>query len=236
MTTTTAAPAGRAASRPRAGLDRLALAVLIPAGPLAIAVLRGILPYSTTDSNAVMAAKVAAHQGTETIVVWLTFIALLTLIPGVIAVGMLARRRARRLGTAGLVLAFTAFMCLFWSTVAGADNVALGAARLGSAPAATGALITSIGAIRPVGLGAGLFVFGHIAGLMLLGIALWRGRTVAPWAALLIAVSQVLHFVFAVVAPVHALDGCAWGLTAVGFAAVAAALVRDNRQGHPVRP
>ncbi len=38
----------------------------MPIGPLAIAVVRGILPYYTTDSNTVMAAKVAAHQGTET--------------------------------------------------------------------------------------------------------------------------------------------------------------------------
>jgi hypothetical protein len=75
-------------SRPRSGLDRKALAILVPIGPLAIAVLRGILPYNTTDSNTVMAARVAAHQGTEAIVIWLTFIALLTLIPDVITVGM----------------------------------------------------------------------------------------------------------------------------------------------------
>ena len=46
-------------------------------------------------------------------------------------------------------------------------------------------------------------------------------------AALLIAVSQVLHFIFAVIVPVHALDGLAWGLTAVGFAVAALALVRE---------
>jgi hypothetical protein len=34
----------------------------MPTGPLAIAVVRGILPYTTADSNAAMAAKVAAHQ------------------------------------------------------------------------------------------------------------------------------------------------------------------------------
>jgi hypothetical protein len=41
--------------RLRAGLDRRALPVAMPIGPLAVAVVRGILPYSTTDSNAVMA-------------------------------------------------------------------------------------------------------------------------------------------------------------------------------------
>jgi hypothetical protein len=94
MTATTATQTAHAASRPRFGLDRRALAILIPIGPLAIAIVRGILPYYTTDSNTVMAAKVAAHQGAETAVIWLTFAAMLTLVPGVIAVGMLARRHA----------------------------------------------------------------------------------------------------------------------------------------------
>jgi hypothetical protein len=232
MAATAVPRAVRDEARPRAGLDRKALAILMPIGPLAIAIVRGILPYNTTDSNTVMAAKVAAHQGTETVVVWLTFIALLTVIPGVIALGLLARRHAPRLGTAGLVLAFAAFACLFWSTVAGADNVALGAARIGTAPHATGALLTSIGAIPPIGLGSNIFVIGHILGLLLLAVALWRGRAVPGWAALLLGASQILHFVFAVIVPVHALDGCAWGLTAVGFAVAAVAL---NREPGPCR-
>lgn len=227
MAATAATHQVRTASRPRVVLDRRALAILMPIGPLAIAIVRGILPYNTTDSNTTMAAKVAADQGTETIVIWLTFVALITLIPGVIALGMLARRHAPRLGIAGLVVAFAAFMSLFWSTVAGADNIALGAARIGTSPNATGRLLDSIGAIPAVGLASNLFILGHIIGLVLLGIALWRGRAVPAWAALLLAISQILHFVFAVIIPVHALDGGAWGLTAVAFAAAAVVRVRE---------
>jgi hypothetical protein len=227
MAATASARATGSVSRHHAGLDRQALAVIMPIGPLAIAILRGILPYNTTDSNTTLAAQVAAHQGTESLVVWLTFIAMLTLIPGVIAVGLLARRGAPRLGTAGLVLAFAAFMSLFWSTVAGSDNVALAAARIGVSPAVTGRLLDSMGTVPAIGLGMWLFVAGHILGLVLIGIALWRGRVLPSWAALLIAVSQVLHFIFAVIVPVHALDGLAWGLTAVGFAVAALALVRE---------
>ena len=211
----------------QAGFDRRALAVIMPIGPLAIAIVRGILPYKTTDSNATLAAQVASHQGTETLVVWLTFIAMLTLIPGVIAVGLMARRGAPRLGTVGLVLTFAAFMSLFWSTVAGSDNVALAAARIGVSPVLTGRLLDSMGAVPAIGLGSDLFVIGHILGLVLIGIALWRGRVLPSWAALLIAASQVLHFIFAVIVPVHALDGMAWGLTAVGFAVAALTLVRE---------
>jgi hypothetical protein len=210
----------------RPGFDRRALAILMPIGPLAIAIVRAILPYNTTDSNATVAAKVAEHQGVEGVVIWLTFVALLTLVPGVIALGMLARWGAPRLGTAGLVLACAGFMSLFWSTVAGSDNVALGAARIGMSPVLTGKLLDSIGAIPAIGLASTLFVLGHIVGLALLGVALWRGRVLPAWAALMIAVSQPLHLVFAVVIPVHALDGLAWGLTAIGFAAAAVVLVR----------
>ena len=227
MAATTAAHQASATARPRAGFDRRALAILMPIGPLAIAIVRGILPYDTTDSNTTMAAKVAAHQGAESVVVWLTFVALLTLIPGVIVLGLLARRHAPRLGTAGLVLAFAAFMSLFWSTVAGSDNVALGAARIGLNPAVTGKLLDSMGAIPAIGFAAWLFPVGHILGLILIGIALWRGRVVPGWAALAIGVSQVLHLVFAVIVPNHALDGLSWGLTTLGFAVAAVAFVRE---------
>jgi hypothetical protein len=174
-----------------------------------------------------MAAKVAEHQGVEGVVIWLTFVALLTLIPGVIALGLLARRGAPRLAATGLVLAFAGFMSLFWSTAAGSDNVALGAAHIGMSPALTGKLLDSIGAIPAIGLASTLFVIGHIVGLVLLGVALWRGRVLPAWAALMIALSQPLHLVFALITPVHALDGLAWALTAVGFAAAAAVLMRQ---------
>ena len=94
-------------------------------------------------------------------------------------------------------------------------------------PGTTGALLTSIANIPPVGLGTAIFVLGHILSLVLLAVALWRGHAVPAWAALLLAVSQILHFVFAVIMPVHALDGCAWGLTAMAFAAAAVALARE---------
>jgi hypothetical protein len=50
---------------------------------------------------------------------------------------------------------------------------------------------------------------------------------VPGWAALTIGISQILHFVFAVIVPNHALDGRSWGLTALGFAVAAAAVVRE---------
>ncbi len=68
---------------------------------------------------------------------------------------MIARRTAPRLGTAGLVLAFAAFISLFWSAVAGSDNVALVAARIGRRPTATGQLLGSMGAITLISIAGG---------------------------------------------------------------------------------
>jgi hypothetical protein len=226
MTTIAAAEVKRAGAKNRPGLARVALAILMPVGPLAIAIVRAVLPYYTTDSNTAIAAKVAAHQGSETLAIWLTFVAVLTLIPGVIAVGLLARRHAPRLGTTGLVLAYAAFACLFWS-VSTSDNAALGAARIGMRPATTGALLTSIANIRPIGLATGIFVLGHILSLVLLGVALWCGHAIPTWAAVMLACSQLLHLVFAVFVPNHVLDGCSWGLTAVAFAVAAVAILRE---------
>jgi hypothetical protein len=206
--------------------DRLVLAVLLPAGPLAVAILRGLLPYYTTDSNTVLAGKVAAHQGTEQVVLWLTVVAILTLIPGVITAGLMARRGAPRLGTTGLVLSFAGLMFLGSTSIAGPDAVALGAARIGMAPGTVGRLLSAVGALGPVSLGSAVFVAGHVIGLFLLGIALWRAGAVPAWAGLAIAISQIGHFVFAALVPNHLLDGCSWGLTAIGFAAVAVALLR----------
>jgi hypothetical protein len=235
MTAITAAPDVSTAPRPRTGLDRRALAILMPIGPLAIAVLRGILPYKTVDTPAAAAAKIAAHQGAESVVMWLMFAALLTLIPGVIATGMVARRGAPRLGTVGLVLSSAAFMSLFW-VISVADMVGLAAARIGMSPATTGRLVTTVGNIHPVGLATGLFVFGHIIGIALLGIALWRGRLVPAWAGLLLAASQFMHLLFAVFVPNHALDGAAWALTAVGFAAAAVAMLRGPGTAQATAP
>ena len=229
MTTTVSDPTPTR-TPPRLALDRWALAVLLPIGPLAIAVIRAILPYYTTDSNTAAAAAVAAHQSKETAVLWLTFIASLTMVPAVIAVGLIARRRSPWIGTIALLLSVAGFMSLFGPSVTASDYVSLGAAKVGMAPATAGGLIDAISALPPVSVAGTVFVVGHVLGVVLLGIALWRGRVIAPWAALLLTISQLLHLTFAVFVPSHLLDGVSWGLTALGFAAVGIAVVRTPRE------
>lgn len=198
---------------------RRAALVVTPLGPLAIAALRWLLPYDTTDDPTTLVAKVASHPGAMSAVLWLSLLALITLPLGVLVVGAVAVRARRVLGTVAAVLAWCAFATLPF--LVGPDQIALAGVDAGLPTATTAALMTAaVG--HPVSTAATvLWVAGHILGLVLLGVALWRAIPV--WAAVALIVSQPLHFVFAVVAPNHLLDGLAWLLTAVAFAVTAAA-------------
>lgn len=94
--------------------------------------------------------------------------------------------------------------------------------------AATTQILDQMAAHPSAAIALMLFVIGHILGTVLLGIALWKGRIVPAWAALVLIVSQPLHLVFAVVVPNGLPDAAAWSLTAIGFAAAGIALVRSS--------
>jgi hypothetical protein len=205
---------------------RVALAVLVPIGPLAVAVLRVILPYYTVDPTATMLAKVAGHQGAEAAVLWLSLVAMITLVPATIAVGLLAVRRRPWLGGTALVVSLVGFAAL--PVVGVADDVALAGARSGLTAAEVGRLLDVVQGQSAIAVAGLLFVVGHILGVVLLGIALWRAGVLPGWAGLLLSGSQPLHAFFALVVPNHLLDSCAWGLTAVGFALAASVIAQPR--------
>jgi hypothetical protein len=106
----------------------------------------------------------------------------------------------------------------------------------GAVPADTAAvLLDDLNALPAVGVAAVIFVAGHILGTILLGAALWRARAVPAWAATAIIVSQPLHLV-AVIVGNQPLDGCAWALTALGFAVTAARVLRTPNDAWDLPP
>ncbi|WP_143029908.1 hypothetical protein [Pseudonocardia oroxyli] len=187
--------------------------VLAAAGPTAVAVLRGVLPYSTNDDPLTAATSAAAHPGAQSAVLWLSYLALLTLPLGVVIVGRAAVRAHRVLGGIAAGLTWVGYASLFW--LAAPDQLA----AAGLPPTEVAAAAEGIGAHPTQSVAAGAFVIGHIVGTVLLGVALWRA--VPRWAAVALIASQPLHLVFAVVVPNHLLDACAWALTAAGFAVAA---------------
>ena len=196
--------------------SRLLAAVLLPIGPAAVAVLRFILPYTTADSSDVAVRMVALHQGAQSVVVWLGFLACLTLVPGVIFAGRVVGRGAPRLAAAATILLVLGYISLAWLTVGDAfllygvrhhlpQQVLVGMYD-GVHPAATLAEV--------------LFVIGHVGGTVLLGIGMLRGRVAPLWAAVATIAAQPIHFLAAVIIGSHALDLVGWGLNTAGFAAL----------------
>jgi hypothetical protein len=202
---------------------RVAAAVVLPIPALVIATQPLYRPaYDTIDTADTLQA-VAAAPTAQTVFVWTTALAMLTLVPAVLAAARLARRRRPVLATwaAGVNLAAYLGAGLAFGSFDLATSVA---ARPDFDRAALVPYLDAVAAHGVSGLSIGLFVPGHIAGAILLGVALWR--SIPRWAAVALIVSQPLHFVAFVILQNRYLDAATWGLTAVGLAACAAVVLR----------
>jgi hypothetical protein len=201
-----------------------ALAVLAPIGAVMVGLLRYVLPYETTDSTADLVREGYADPTALSLVLWFGLAAALTIVPGSIVIGRLVRQRAPKLTAVALTLLVPAYLMLPVLLIA--DHTVWAGAEAGASQAS---VVSILDAAHPiVGIATGIFVVGHVLGTVLLGVAMLRSRCVPAWAAVITLVSQPLHFVAAVIAPNHTLDGVAWGLNAIGFAVAAAAVIRTH--------
>ena len=201
--------------------SRAFAALVVPVGAACVAVLRYVLPYQTSDDSRDAVRAIAAHPDQQSLVVWLGFVAVLTLVPGVLFVGRVTRRHAPRLTATALLLLVPGYLAIGF-LVAG-DAATWYAVTHDFPEQSTVGLFE--GGHPALLASAGVFVLGHVVGTVLLGIALLKSRAVAPLAAWLVIVSQPLHFVAAVIIGSHLLDLVAWGANAVGFAAVSFAIL-----------
>lgn len=205
------------------GASRWLAAFLMPAGPVAVAILRYLLPYDTTDTPAVAVAKIAAHPTSERLVLWLTLVAMLTLVPGALAAVRLASRRAPVLAALAALLLIPAYLSLFG--IALVDEVGITAANGTVGVGTVGQIATLVNEFPTTTVFSALFVAGHVIGSILLAIALRRARRVGLAGCLILGISQPVHFL-AAVSGNHPLDLIGWGMTAVGMAFAARALTR----------
>ena len=221
MTTHTTTPPTNTTTR----LVARAAALIATVGPLSIAALRGLLPYDTVDDATTIAAKAAAHPTAQAAVLWLSYLALLTMPLAVLIVSRVAMRARPVLGTIAAVIAWIGFTGLAFLLTP--DLTAQAATNAGLPTATTAVLLTAIDANPVASTALLLFVAGHILGTVLLGLALWP--VIPRWAAVGLIVSQPLHFVVAVIVPNHPLDTLAWILTTIGFTAAAATGLTTDR-------
>jgi hypothetical protein len=188
-----------------------------------------------SDTPEMIFDKLVAHPGFSMISMWIGVVLAPTCIAGVVAVGWLSRRRVPILTTIGLILAVVGFTCLAVGNTFGELSTAL----VASHPEFDRATAYALGAgleLGPVSNVTGtLFVFGHLIGTIILGLALWRSHAVPSWAALLLAVSQPVHLA-SVMLGNRPLDLVGWGGTAVGFAAAGWALLHMNNEDFDLPP
>ncbi|MFL1381316.1 hypothetical protein [Nocardiopsis protaetiae] len=215
-------------STPRTGTGA-ALAVCAAAGPLGMAAAVLLLPYSFADAPEVWIAAVAGAGARTEAAFWGLLVWGVLAPVGVIAAGLVARRGAPRTGTAGLVAAFAgaaAFGAAGW----GYDGIALAASRAGLDPPAVAALMAEVDRLQAPTASAAL-VLAMFVGFVLLGAALWIGRDVPRWAAVVLIVSPVVILLGGMFSmPVNA---AGFALVAVGFGACGAVLARGARGPRP---
>lgn len=197
------------------------VAALLPIGPAAIAVLRLVLPYYTAGDTAATLDAVEAHTGRQSAVIWLSYLGILTLVPGLFAAARVCRDTAPRMTAWALGLTVPGYLSL--GIFVGYDQLlwSLAEADLSASDA-----LAVAEAVHPaVDVSVGVFVLGHVIGTVLLGLAMLRSGRVPAWAAWAIAVSQPLHFVATVILGSPEVDFIAWSMTAVGMAMVARAML-----------
>lgn len=200
-----------------------AVALLLPVGPAAIAVLRLILPYYTADNSADMVAAVNAHPGRQTAVIWLAYVGVLTLVPGLFVAARVCRDAAPRLTAWALALSVPGYLSL--GMLLGSDNLLWSATNAGLSAHDAAAVVDAAHPALDVSIG--VFVVGHVVGTVLLGLALLRSGRIPAWAGWVIAVSQPLHFIATVILGSPQVDFVAWSMTAVGLAVVARQVLKD---------
>ena len=216
-------------------LWRGVLAVLLPLGPLAVAVSFALRPFGPSDEPAVIVAKILASPWTD-LLLWLGFLAPGLLLLAAVVAGHLARRRAPVLATAATSINALAFG-LMAGAVASSDLVTVAGGRAGIDPATIVAITGAIENAPQTAIALGIWVPGHILGMVLLAVALRRARVLPIWAAVVLGISQPIHFLAFVVLQNQYVDAVAgWGLTAVGFAAVAVALLRTRDDDWDLTP
>lgn len=208
----------------------LLVALLMPVGPACVAVLRYLLPYFTASNSAEAVAAAAAAPGRQSAVLWLGYVAVLTLVPGVLAAAQVTRDARPRLTTAAVCLLVPAYLSM--GTLLSGDSLLWVGPKAGIDPSTLSSLYDQMHPTAMIGIA--VFVVGHVVGTVLLGIALLRSGRVPAAAAWGLMISQPLHFVAAVIVGSRELDLLAGSLTTVGMVFAAHALLRldrDHRMG-----
>jgi hypothetical protein len=206
-------------------LSRVAGATSLIVGPLVLAI--PVMPTDNTDAPAATQLRdYASHPGAA-LVSNFFLLALILLVPAMIYAARLARSGAPKLAFVGGGLAALGWLAGLMSI--GAGQIALYQGSKLADQAGAAALIDKMTGDPVFGALVGIFVIGHVLGMIILGAALWRSRAVARWVAALFIAYPILHF--AAHQTSSAVDVVAGVILLVSAVAIAVRIARTpNRQ------
>jgi hypothetical protein len=191
-------------------------------GPLGLVLSSLFQVASDDDSVSASLAKIAAHPSGEHAVI-ICDLLVAFMVPAVLYLMRLAGPRAPRLTLIGGTVAFAAWLAGLFSV--GASDLLYDHAAQSPDRAGAVSLVHAVTGDAAFTVPAFLFIVGHMLGLLLLGIALWRSRAVPRWAAALVGLASLAQV------PVHdsgAGSAVAYGLLLIGMAACAVTLLRTR--------
>lgn len=214
---------------------RVTLAVALPVGPLIVTGARAAMPYWTSDDPATAVAKISAAPDTMAALAWFALLTTPFMLVSMLTLGHVARRGAPVLATVGTVIGFSAYAV--WGSTSNSDYTTWVLTGGGYSNDEVTSINTLLGN-TPIAAGVITFwVLGHIVGLVLLAIALHRARALPVWAATLMALSQPVHLVAAVIVPSRWLDVVGgWGMTTFTCVLVSLYLWRTRDEDFDLPP
>ena len=196
-----------------------AMVLVIPSTCVAIGRL-----FLTDDSSTRQSLDlIAAAPDRQLSFAVLGWIAGVTVVPAFLAAGRLARRRRPVLTTVAVAASLAAY--LGGSAMGALDVLYLAGARLPAEQRdGAAALLDAFFSAGISGTSTLVFVFGHVVGAILMGLALRGSIHPVGWIAMLL--TQPGHVFAFVVIPNHVTDALAWGLMTVAFAFCAVKVLR----------
>lgn len=226
MTTTpsrTSADTSPPASGSSAGRVLFGLSAVL--GPLLFVVSFALLPYGTADSTKEIVAAIAEDEGMAQLSQWAMALGLVLIVPGTLAVGLVAMTRSPKLGLWGTAVLGTGWLAI--ATTPSLDQVALGGLQKGVSQDALVAVTDGTYELAVNGVPSLYFVAAHVIGAILLGVALLRGRVIPPWAAWLLILSMPVNVV-GFVSGVQLVILLSFAMMAAGFGAAGLLIARHG--------
>ena len=209
--------AGGAVALVASGLGQLAQYAVAPA-------------HISGGSAAEQVSAVDGQTGRMQLGLWLDLL-ILAIVPAVLFLGELAGSRRSRIAATGTVVAFVGALCAGYLL---ANDVVLSAASQAKEQVGALEVLSAYESSGVVLIATLVGVAGTTVGLVLLGIALVRARTVPVWVGSSVAASPLLSIV-GEASGIDAIAVAAYALQLVAFMVCAYTLLRGDRAVAPAR-